>query len=220
MGVILWNHIFKTVLGYFLLVSKNDKIVSDFKLFTYRWKTFGFELLHSLEHILLDATSWGLGINVGIMPWDSASSAPPLLHLDPLLQPGLNNPAITRAKNQCLPWSPHSRSHKTFVRLHCSKGLITTPRRLSDFYTMSKVLLLTFKGTYSCGWCLLHLQDIPCISPASRAQLESQVCEEEPLETTFHSCGTCSLFLLSVLQPFKLKKQLLPVAFCVLNKLS
>lgn len=78
------------------------------------------------------------------------------------------------------------------------KGLVTTPGRLSDFYTMSKVLLLTFKGTYSCGCCLLHLQDIPCISPASRAQLESQVCEEEPLETTFHSCGTCSLFLLLV----------------------
>lgn len=102
MGVILWNHIFKTVLGYFLLVSKNDKIVSDFKLFTYRWKTFGFELLHSLEHILLDATSWGLGINVGIMPWDSASSVPPLLHLDPLLHPGLNNPAYLSTSHRSL----------------------------------------------------------------------------------------------------------------------
>lgn len=122
MGVILWNHIFKTILGYFLLVSKNEFKIGHNFIFTYSWKTFGFELLHSLKHILLDATSWGLGIHVGIMPWNRARSVPPLVHLDPLLHPGLNNPAITRPKNQCLPWALHSRGHKTFVRLHCSKG--------------------------------------------------------------------------------------------------
>lgn len=98
MGVILWNHIFKTILGYFLLVSKNEFKIGHNFIFTYSWKTFGFELLHSLEHILLDATSWGLGIHVGIMPWNRARSVPPLVHLDPLLHPGLNNPAIIRPK--------------------------------------------------------------------------------------------------------------------------
>lgn len=118
--------------------------------------------------------------------------SPPLIHLDSL-HPGLKDPAITRAKKK----KKISACFGLFT-LVATKQFVRLQEDFSDFYTMSKVLLLTLKGTYSCGCCLLHLQDIPCISPASRAQLESQVCEEEPLETTSHSCGTCSLLLLSV----------------------
>lgn len=132
MSVILWNCIFKTIIGYFYSWVKFSLVWHNF-IFTYSWKTFGFELLHSLEHILLDAPSWAGGSTWGWYHGTiSARSVPPLVHLDPL-HPGLNAPAITRAEHQCLPWALHSCGHKTFVRLHRSKGTCYNSRKIFWF---------------------------------------------------------------------------------------
>lgn len=160
-------------------------------------KHLGLSYCTHLSTSLQDAPSWGLGIHWGFCHGTGADLSLPwslwiLFTLALMTQqlPGLKI-------NACLGLFTLVATEHLWDST-APKGLVTTPGRLSDLYTMSKVLLLTLKGTYSRGCCLLHLQDIPCISPASRAQLESQVCEEEPLETTSHSCGTCSLFLLLV----------------------